>query len=269
MLKKISTLFSLGVILAACQANTTSTTSNPPTPPAPPPVACTEEAKLCPDGSAVSRVGPNCEFAPCPDSTSTSTTMPKNTISQTELPEMEGCHMPYEAMIYPAQLGCPMSGATVAKIATNHGDVWIQLFPDKAPKAVENFIGLAEKGYYDNLIFHRVIPDFMIQGGDPTGTGRGGQSLWGKDFADEFDPDLQNLRGALSMANRGPGTNGSQFFIVQKEGGTSWLNGKHTVFGQVFSGMDVVDEIANVKAGPTDKPLQDVAMEKVEVFSVQ
>ncbi len=109
----------------------------------------------------------------------------------------------------------PAAGDKVAEIVTTMGSIKVLLFPEAAPKAVENFVGLAEKGYYDGIIFHRVIKDFMIQGGDPTGTGMGGESLWGKPFKDEFHPAFHNICGALSMANSGPGTNGSQFFIVQ------------------------------------------------------
>jgi len=163
------------------------------------------------------------------------------------------------------QTAKPKKGEQIVVMETTKGTIKLRLFPDFAPKTVENFIGLIEKGYYDGIIFHRVIPDFMIQGGDPTGTGRGGESLWGGKFEDEFNPNVKNLRGALSMANAGPNTNGSQFFIVQKEGGTEWLDGKHTVFGQVFDGMDVVDEIANVERDAVDKPLEDVVMEKVVV----
>ncbi len=107
------------------------------------------------------------------------------------------------------------------------------------------------------------MDDFMIQGGDPTGTGRGGESIWGGKFEDEFNDNVTNIRGALSMANAGPGTNGSQFFIVQKDGGTPWLDGRHTVFGQVYEGMDVVDAIAGVEVDMESKPLEEVVMEKV------
>ncbi|PAK58543.1 peptidylprolyl isomerase [Lentilactobacillus kefiri] len=177
-----------------------------------------------------------------------------------------------------------------ATIKTNHGDIVVQLFPEQAPKTVENFIALAEKGYYNGVIFHRVIPDFMIQGGDPTGTGMGGESSFGGNFADEFSPELFNINGALSMANAGPDTNGSQFFIVSNEhvddgmisqmktagypeeiieayknGGTPWLDFRHTVFGQVISGMDVVKETSQVAKNAQDKPKEDVVMEKVEI----
>lgn len=177
-----------------------------------------------------------------------------------------------------------------ATIKTNHGDIKIQLFPKQAPMTIENFVRLAKKGYYDGTIFHRVISDFMIQGGDPEGNGTGGTSIWGHPFEDEFSRDLFNLRGALSMANSGPNTNGSQFFIVQnknmpkryikqmepagypkeiihayKQGGTPWLDGRHTVFGQVIDGMDVVDEIAKVKKNKMDKPLEDVVINNIEI----
>ena len=161
------------------------------------------------------------------------------------------------------QTALPSKGEQIVVMKTTLGTIKIKLFPIKAPKTVENFVGLVDKGYYDGIIFHRVIPDFMIQGGDPTGTGTGGESLWGGKFEDEFHPDLKNIRGALSMANAGPNTNGSQFFIVQKDGGTPWLNGHHSVFGQVFEGMDVVDQIINVDRDGRDKPLEDVVMEKV------
>lgn len=164
-----------------------------------------------------------------------------------------------------SQTAGPKKGEQIVVMDTGKGTIKIQLFPDFAPKAVENFKGLVDKGYYNGLIFHRVIPDFMIQGGDPLGNGLGGESLWGGKFEDEFSPNLKNLRGALSMANSGPNSNGSQFFIVQKEGGTPWLDGHHTVFGQVFEGMDVVDAIANVPRDANDKPLEDVVMKKVSL----
>lgn len=175
-------------------------------------------------------------------------------------------------------------------IKTNMGDIKLALFKEQAPKAVDNFIGLSKEGKYDNVIFHRVINGFMIQGGDPTGTGMGGESIYGKSFEDEFSNELFNIRGALSMANAGPNTNGSQFFIVQaknipdemfdqmkeagypeeiieayKEGGTPWLDHRHTVFGQVISGMDVVDKIAAVETTFGDKPKDDVVIVGVEI----
>ena len=162
----------------------------------------------------------------------------------------------------------PKTGEQIVVMETSEGTIKIRLFPEYAPKTVENFVGLIEKKYYDGITFHRVIPDFMIQGGDPEGSGRGGESLWGGKFEDEFSPNLSNLRGALSMANSGPNTNGSQFFIVQKEGGTDWLNNRHSVFGQVFEGMDVVDTIANAEKDPSDKPLKDIVMKKVTVESL-
>ncbi|ADQ61065.1 peptidylprolyl isomerase [Lactobacillus delbrueckii subsp. lactis] len=190
---------------------------------------------------------------------------------------------------YP-QLNLDQAKGPKATIKTNHGDIVIQLFPGEAPMTVENFVRLAQKGYYDGVTFHRVISDFMIQGGDPEGTGAGGQSIWGHNFEDEFSNELFNLRGALSMANAGPNTNGSQFFIVQnknmpkrfiqqlrdaqypeevvkayKQGGTPWLDHRHTVFGHVTEGMDVVDEIAKVAKDGNDKPLEDVVITTVEI----
>jgi cyclophilin family peptidyl-prolyl cis-trans isomerase len=149
---------------------------------------------------------------------------------------------------------------TNATIQTNHGSIEIELFDDDAPKTVQNFVKLAKDGFYDGVIFHRVIQDFMIQGGDPTGTGSGGP---GYQFEDEFN-DHKVVRGALAMANAGPNTNGSQFFIVTT-GAAPWLDGKHTVFGQVTSGMDVVDAIEGVETGPGDKPRDDVRIESVTV----
>lgn len=154
---------------------------------------------------------------------------------------------------------------TVAVIKTNMGTIEIELYADQTPKTVENFVGLANEKYYDGVIFHRVIANFMIQGGDPTGTGRGGQSIWGKPFADEIVSSLNfNEPGVLAMANAGPNTNGSQFFITVAP--TSWLDGKHTIFGKVINGMDVVYAISKVPTSkPGDKPLKDVVMESVTI----
>lgn len=153
----------------------------------------------------------------------------------------------------------------VAVIQTNMGTIEIELFDDKVPKTVENFAGLAQKGYYDSVIFHRVIDSFMIQGGDPTGTGRGGESFWGGKFEDEFHPELKHdSAGVLSMANAGPNSNGSQFFITLVP--TPWLDGKHSVFGRVINGMDVVRAIGKVETSkPYDRPVNDVIMEKVVI----
>jgi peptidyl-prolyl cis-trans isomerase B (cyclophilin B) len=193
------------------------------------------------------------------------------------------------------QLKPPVKGQTVAVMKTNYGDIKLKFFPNEAPKSVENFIGLAQKGYYNNLTFHRVMQEFMIQGGDPNGDGSGGQSLWGTEFEDEFSPNLHNYRGALCMANAGPNTNGSQFFIVQatqlsdeavaymeqnkfdgnvqkqykKIGGTPWLDNAHTVFGEVFEGMDVVDKIAAVDVDAESKPLKDVTIQSIEIAAYE
>src|SRR3954454_1376082 len=147
-----------------------------------------------------------------------------------------------------------------ATMTTNHGTITIELFDDDAPKTVDNFRKLARDGFYDGLIFHRVIKDFMIQGGCPQGTGTGGP---GYTFEDEINPH-KIVRGALAMANAGPNTNGSQFFIVTiPEAG--WLDGKHTVFGEVTSGMDVVDKIEGLDTDRRDRPQQDARIEKLEV----
>lgn len=222
------------------------------------------------------------------------------------------------------QLDPPEAGEEIAVLTTNLGTIKIRLFPEEAPKAVENFTTHIEEGYYDGLTFHRVIDGFMIQGGDPLGNGTGGESIWGEAFEDEFSEDLLNLRGALAMANSGPNTNGSQFFINQgdasdfsgweyfdqnyelyqqmyeqygdilvaqygsmpdmgrvsdevrklyeENGGNPSLDGAysipgrgHTVFGQVFEGMEVVDAIAAVQTDDNDKPLEDVVIEKAEI----
>lgn len=197
-------------------------------------------------------------------------------------------------------------GEEVANIKTNMGDIKVRFFKDEAPKAVENFLTHAKNGYYNGIIFHRVIDDFMIQGGDPTGTGAGGESIWGENFENETTPKLRHFYGALSMANAGPNTNGSQFFIVENSklapaveqqlniyeenqdkylkegpkvkdmfpvnvcekykevGGTPHLDGKHTVFGQVYEGMDVVEKIASVETS-NEKPVKDVVIESIEV----
>ena len=147
-----------------------------------------------------------------------------------------------------------------ATMHTNHGPIELEFFDADAPKTVENFQKLSNDGYYDGLIFHRVIPDFMIQGGDPTGTGTGGP---GYQFEDEFN-DHKVERGALAMANAGPNTNGSQFFIVTAEA-TPWLDGKHTVFGKVTSGMEVVDTIEQTKTDPRDKPLEEMRIESISL----
>ena len=169
-----------------------------------------------------------------------------------------------------------------------------ELYPEIAPNTVNNFLSLVNKGFYNGVIFHRVIAGFMIQGGDPNGTGTGGQSIWGLPFEDEFTPVLHNLRGALSMANAGPCTNGSQFFIVQANGvpnslleqmkelsdhfpadcveayaelgGTPWLDYHHTVFGQVVEGMDIVDNIASVEVDGRDIPIDDVTITAIEIL---
>ena len=156
----------------------------------------------------------------------------------------------------------------LAIIETNYGTIELKLFPDKAPLTVKNFAGLANAGFYDGLLFHRVIDNFMIQGGDPTGTGSGGESIYNKPFKDEFSPDLKFDRpGLLAMANRGPNTNTSQFFITLVK--TPWLNNHHTIFGEVISGMDVVRKIGKVQTTkPYDRPFKDVVMNKVRVIKV-
>jgi len=146
--------------------------------------------------------------------------------------------------------------APIIVFETNQGNIEIRLFPDIAPKTCENITGLIGNGYYDGIIFHRVIKNFMIQGGDPTGTGRGGESLWGGKFEDEVTPEVKfDRKGILAMANAGPNTNGSQFFITTVP--TPHLNMKHTIFGEVISGYETVEKIENAKTGPGDRPVEE------------
>jgi peptidyl-prolyl cis-trans isomerase B (cyclophilin B) len=205
--------------------------------------------------------------------------------------EKEGSSQVTDA-VYPQLTNEVSENEKLVEMETSMGTIKIKLFPEQAPKAVENFVKHGEEGYYDGLIFHRVIKDFMIQGGDPNGNGTGGESIYGHPFEDEFSPNLFNIRGALSMANSGSNTNGSQFFIVQKtsldpamkdemkkagfpdqiieaydeRGGTPWLDNRHTVFGQVIEGMDIVDQIAETPVGAQDKPEEDVIIKKITVL---
>lgn len=162
------------------------------------------------------------------------------------------------------QLAKPEKWDTIAIFDTSMWEIKVKLFPNKTPKTVENFIKLAEKWYYNWTIFHRVIKDFMIQWWDPDWTWRWWDSIWGWTFKDEFDDDLKNIKWALSMANRWPNTNGSQFFIVQAET-TPWLDWMHTVFGQTYEWMDIVDKIADVKKDAFDKPLDDVVVKSIKI----
>ncbi len=187
------------------------------------------------------------------------------------------------------QIAEPEEGDTIVTLhVKSYGDIKLRFFEDATPKAVENFVTHAKEGYFDGITFHRVIDDFMIQGGDPTGTGRGGESIWGEQFENECVDYLMPIRGALCMASAGADTNRSQFFIVQckeavtdssstvglseeqieffeENGGCPYLAGMYTVFGQVIEGMDVVDAIAKTKTGTGDKPVKDVVIESAEV----
>lgn len=196
------------------------------------------------------------------------------------------------------QLSPVKAGDKVAEVETTLGTFKIKFLPEAAKKAVENFSALSEKKYYNGVIFHRVIKNFMVQTGDPTGTGRGGESTWGKDFEDEFNSDARHYRGAVSMANAGPNTNSSQFFIVTADnedmarkidslkaqgykfsdeqvekyknlGGTPHLDNRHSVFGHVYEGMDVVDKIQSVKTDSSDKPMEDVKIVNVTIKTIE
>ncbi|WP_066258531.1 peptidylprolyl isomerase [Neobacillus drentensis] len=228
-------------------------------------------------------------LAACGTSTKKEETTTKTTTPKTEKAEGD---QQVENGVYP-QLSTEVSkDEKLIEMETSMGTIKIKLFPEYAPKAVENFVKHSEEGYYDGLIFHRVIKDFMIQGGDPSGNGTGGESIYGKPFEDEFSKNLYNLRGALSMANSGANTNGSQFFIVQsssldpamkeemakagypkeiidaynKNGGTPWLDHRHTVFGQVIDGMDIVDKIASTSVGAQDKPEKDITIKDIKIL---
>lgn len=228
-------------------------------------------------------------LAACGTSKETENAAPKKEEQKTE--EKKGSDKVQNA-VYPQLSNEVSENERLVEMETSMGTIKIKLFPEYAPKAVENFIKHSEDGYYDGLIFHRVIKDFMIQGGDPNGNGTGGESIYGAPFEDEFSMNLFNIRGALSMANSGANTNGSQFFIVQKtsldssmkgemekagfpkeiieaydeRGGTPWLDHRHTVFGQVIEGMDVVDKIAETPVGNQDKPEKDVVIKGIKVL---
>jgi len=152
----------------------------------------------------------------------------------------------------------------VVTLHTNHGNVTLEIFADKVPRTAKNFVELARKGYYDGTIFHRIIQDFMLQGGDPTGTWRGGESIYGEKFEDEFHPELTHKKGVISMANAGPNTNGSQFFIVHASD-TTWLDGKHSIFWQVIKGLEIADLIATVPTDNGDRPFKKVEITHITI----
>lgn len=176
-----------------------------------------------------------------------------------------GCTKKVGDMTVDELMDLPEDHNLIATMKTNVGEFTIELYRNLVPKTVKNFVGLAKKDYYNGVIFHRVIKDFMIQGGDPTGTGRGGESFYGKNFEDEFDPSLKHTGpGILSMANAGPNTNGSQFFITLKA--TPWLDGRHSVFGKVIDGIDIVMKIGETETSgsPFDKPVSDIVIESIK-----
>lgn len=225
------------------------------------------------------------------DETTTTETTTETTTTETTTTETTTAEATSEDSTEPLLQYSENKNLQLAIIKTNVGDIKVELFKEQAPKAVENFITHAKNGYYDGVIFHRVIPDFMIQGGDPDGTGMGGESIWGEGFENEISDKLFHFNGALSMANTGqPNSNGSQFFIVQNDkvdeslasqmkeiypknaydkymevGGTPHLDGRHTVFGQVIDGMDIVNAIAQSKTDESDKPLEDIIIKNIEL----
>ncbi|HLC32996.1 MAG TPA: peptidylprolyl isomerase [Candidatus Nanoarchaeia archaeon] len=202
-------------------------------------VRCTMEVKVCPDGTEVSRSGPTCDFAQCPETNSTIQANTTNT-------SLEGETMK----------------RTKVSIETTMGTMVVELYDDKAPLTVDNFKKLVGKGFYDGTIFHRVIKDFMIQGGDPKGTGTGGP---GYTIKDEFGHGLKHdKKGVLSMANAGPNTGGSQFFITLVP--TSWLDGKHAIFGHIVEGEDVLDKIGSTPTNPGDRPKTEVKIVEAQLI---
>ncbi len=195
----------------------------------------------------------------CTGGTDTTTDPYSTDSSMNNTDQTDGGQAADEPVGFDGQL---LSGMHTVTLKTSMGDVTIELDADAAPKTVTNFVVLSQMGFYNGLKFHRVIPGFMIQGGDPEGNGTGGGSIFGPTFEDEIN-DHKLVRGVIAMANRGPDTNGSQFFIVTAEA-TPWLDGRHTVFGRVTEGMDIVDAISNVQTGAQDMPVEDVTM-NVEV----
>ncbi len=224
-------IFSFLILLVAC-AQQAELNDKPPTTNDEPSVRCTMEAKVCPDGTEVGRVAPNCEFAPCPTNTTLSNVSEGETMTNTKV-----------------------------ALETTMGTMVLELYDDKAPITTANFKKLVSQGFYDSTIFHRVIKGFMIQGGDPTGTGTGGPGYFIKD---EFGPGLtHDKKGILSMANAGPNTGGSQFFITLAA--TPWLDNKHAIFGEIVEGMDVLDKIGSTPTSPGDRPKTEVKIVKAKI----
>lgn len=212
-------------------------------------VFCTADVRECADGSFVSRQGPACAFAACPDGEMKEETAAA--LNETRETPTSAVATSEEKMTN-----------TLIEMQTSKGTMKIKLYDDKAPKTVENFKTLVSKGFYDGIIFHRVIKNFMIQGGDPTGTGMGGP---GYTIKDEFAPGLKHDRkGLLSMANAGPNTGGSQFFITLVP--TPWLDGRHAIFGEVIEGLDVLEAIGSTPTDASDRPKTEVKMVKVSII---
>lgn len=234
--------------IAACTSTTVPVENKTETPSTEERTMCTADVFECSDGSFVSREGPSCAFKACPEVKNTETT--NTTEVKNETPTT-------------ATLTEEKMTNTMITMETTKGTMKIKLYDDKAPKTVENFKTLVAKGYYNGIIFHRVIKGFMIQGGDPTGTGMGGP---GYTIKDEFGLGLKHTKkGMLSMANAGPNTGGSQFFITLAA--TPWLDGKHAIFGEVVEGLDVLEAIGSTPTDPSDKPRTEVKMVKVSVSS--
>lgn len=261
-MNKSALLLACVLILAACQASLPATT------PAATNSVKTSGASSSPDASGTCPIGDETCASSSPvasynayDASSSPEITPQSTASVTSTPDTQ-----IDAADFSQKSG-PQSGDTIAIMDTNMGTIKIRLFAELAPKTVENFTTLAKKDYYNGIIFHRVIDGFMIQGGDPTGTGRGGESAWGVPFEDEFSTKLSNIPGSLAMANSGKNTNGSQFFINQVS--NNFLDNRHSVFGQVYEGMDVVEKIAKAKTGPNDKPVEDIVIKNIEISTYE
>lgn len=249
-MKKIILVILL-LAIAACTSTTTPVENRTESNTTEERTMCTADVLECSDGSFVSRSGPDCRFAECPFHNEL-LDKKQNSTNHTE-----------NKTLAPAATTEAQMANTMITMETTKGTMKIKLYDDKAPKTVENFKTLVAKGYYNGIIFHRVIKGFMIQGGDPTGTGMGGP---GYTIKDEFGPGLKHSKkGMLSMANAGPNTGGSQFFITLAA--TPWLDGKHAIFGEVVEGLDVLETIGSTPTDPSDKPRTEVKMVKVTVSS--
>lgn len=213
----------------------------------------------------------SCSLSPTPTDTNSNENLNNNSIIESKMENENGTQVSIKVEAAKEMKLSPQSGDTVAFLKTSMGEIKVLLYTQEAPETTKNFIELSKQGKYVNVPFHRVIDDFMIQTGDfENKNGTGGYSYKGEGtiIEDEFSPVLKNVRGALSMANRGPNTGASQFFIVQKQDGASWLDGKHAVFGFVYEGMDIVDKIAGVDTDASDRPKTEILIQSIEITTL-